>query len=105
VILAVAVLAGCQDRYLAVDDAGRTTATPPPLAAPPTTAAAAADTCGAGKLQYLIGKSRRQIPVPVNMAKQRVDCTTCVLSHLDDPQRVTILFDQSTGLVTDVKCQ
>ncbi len=99
-------LAGCQAHYLPVDDAGRTTARPPP-AAPISTPvpASAPDTCGADKLQYLVGKSRRQIPVAVDMSKRRVACTTCVISHLDDPTRVTILFDDSTGLVTSVKCQ
>ena len=98
-------LAGCQPRYLPVDDVGRTTATPPPVPQTPAPAAGAPDTCGAEKLQYLIGKSRRQIPVAVDMSKRRVACTTCVLSHLDDPSRATILFDETTGLVTDVKCQ
>lgn len=94
-------LAGCQGRYLPVDSAGRTTAVPP--AAP--TAATAPNTCGADKLQYLVGKTRQQIPVAVDMSKWRVVCTTCIMSHLDDPQRTTILFDETTGLVTAVKCQ
>jgi hypothetical protein len=96
-------VAGCAPRYLPVDGAGRITAVPPPanISAPPS----AHDTCGADKLQYLIGKSRLQIPVAVDISKRRVACTTCVLSHLDDPSRITILFDETTGLVTSVKCQ
>jgi len=97
------LLAGCQSRYLPVDDAGRTPAAPPP--ANVSAALSARATCGADKLQYLVGKSRLQIPVPVDMSKRRVACTTCVMSHLDDPSRVTILFDETSGLVTTVKCQ
>ena len=80
---ALLLLAGCQGRYLPVDNAGRTTAVPPPanVSAPPS----AHDTCGADKLQYLVGKSRLQIPVAVYISKRRVACTTCVMSHLDDP--------------------
>ncbi len=103
---AATVLTGCASGYLPVDEAGRTTAAPPSL---PTSAgvdvAPAPDTCGAAKLQYLVGKPKAQVPVPVDLYRQRVDCTTCVMSHRDDPRRVTILFDQTTGLVTKVMCQ
>ncbi len=107
-IMIFAALAGCQTRYLPVDDAGRTTADAPSSGSviqTPVPAPSTPDTCGAGKLQYLVGKSRRQIPVAVDMSKRRVACTTCVLSHVDDPSRVTILFDETSGLVTEVKCQ
>ena len=106
IVMAFGVLAGCQSRYLPVDEAGSTTAVPPPanVSAPPPPASAH-DTCGADKLQYLIGKSRLQIPVAVDMSRRRVACTTCVLSNPEDPSRVTILFDQTSGLVTSVKCQ
>lgn len=105
-VTALVLLAGCESRYLPVDDAGRVTAVPPPanVSAPPPQASAH-DTCGADKLQYLVGKSRLQIPVAVDISKRRVACTTCVLSDLDDPSRVTILFDETSGLVTSVKCR
>ena len=95
---ALMLAAGCQTRYLPVDDAGRTTAAPPPVRATPvSTAPSAPDTCGAEKLRYLVGKSRLQIPVAVDMSKRRVICTTCVMSHLDDPLRTTIVFDEATA--------
>ena len=104
VIVSVAALSGCAPHYLAVDGAGRTTAaapkgeiTPIPVNSP--------DTCGAGKLQYLVGKSRFQIPVPADLNSQRVICTTCIRSDLFNPKRLTVLYDQPSGLVTKVICQ
>jgi hypothetical protein len=103
---ALCVLSGCASRYLPVDEAGRTTAVPPPAnVSAPTATPSVHDTCGADQLQYLVGKSRLQIPVAVDMSKRRVACTTCVLSQVDDPSRTTILFDETSGLVTSVKCQ
>ena len=103
-VLLGGVLSGCAPHYLAVDGAGQTTAvrpkgdiTPMPVNSP--------DTCGAGRLQYLVGKSRFQIPVPADLNSQRVVCTTCVRSDLVDPRRVTVLYDQPSGVVTKVVCQ
>lgn len=109
---ALLLLAGCQTRYLPVDDAGRHTATPalgaaattpvPVGASPPAPVplAGLSDTCGASGLQYLVGKPKTQIPVPVNPAKRQVICVTCAAAPGPDPARATILFDQGTGLVT-----
>ncbi len=114
---AAVLLAGCQTRYLPVDDAGRHTAVPPPAAGavapvstnalPPAPAplAALSDSCGAGALRYLVGKPKTQIPVPVDLSKRQVICTTCTLPANEDPSRATILFDPTSGLVTDVMCR
>jgi hypothetical protein len=101
-LAALGLLAGCAPTYLPVDAAGRTTAAPPAAAAE---VASPPDACGASRLQYLIGKPKSQIPVPADLSKRRVACTTCVSSEITDPTRVTILFDQSTGLVTKAICQ
>jgi hypothetical protein len=62
------------------------------------------DSCGAVSLQYLVGKPRTDIPVPVNPAMRRVVCSTCVTTRDFVSARQTITFDSQTGLVTSVKC-
>ena len=75
-------------------------APPPPLAvAPPPK-----DACGAGALQYLIGKPRTEIPVPLQPGLRRVACTTCPVTQDYVPYRQTILYDTQTGLITAVRC-
>jgi hypothetical protein len=83
----------------------------PPLAGTPGARAGGASliptvpsTCEAPSLAYLIGKPRTNIPVPVDPSKRRVSCTTCPVTEDYRPERTDILFDQTTGLVTAVKC-
>ena len=113
-LTAASLLAGCQERYLSVDDAGRKTAAPPAMsaasgaaAAPPAAgpSAVAGDTCGASALSYLIGKPKQQIPVAADLSRRRVVCATCDRPPDPDPQRATILFDAASGLVTAVRCE
>jgi hypothetical protein len=110
------LLAGCGGRYLPVDDAGRRTALPAPGAVTPPVSpdglplapiplAALHDTCGATELQYLVGKPETQIPVPVDPGQRQVTCAGCVMGPGSDPTRTTILFDQGSGLVTQVMCR
>ncbi len=65
---------------------------------------AANDTCGASALQYLIGKPRTEIPVPLQPSQRRVVCSTCVTTQEFRADRQTIVFDSDTGLITSVKC-
>jgi hypothetical protein len=60
--------------------------------------------CDAPSLVYLIGHPRTQIPVPADLSKRRVTCTSCPASEDHRPDRTDILFDARTGLVTDVTC-
>jgi hypothetical protein len=82
----------------------------PPAAPPPPVAEALPrppkphDSCGAISLQYLVGKPRTDIPVPVNPAMRRVVCSTCMTTQDFISTRQTITFDSQTGLVTSVKC-
>jgi hypothetical protein len=64
----------------------------------------AGDTCGAKALQYLVGRPRTEIPVPVDLTRRRVTCTTCPVTMDFNPERLNILYDQETGLVRQVKC-
>ena len=104
-LAAFAGLGGCASHYLPVDDGGHVTAAKPSVGAPATMPANTPDTCGAGKLQYLVGKRWTQVPVPADLNSQRVSCTTCVRSDDVNPRRVTVLYDQPSGLVTKVICQ
>lgn len=70
---------------------------PPPPPEPP-------DYCGAKPLQYLVGRHRREIPVPVNPSMRRVTCTTCPVTMDYSPYRQNILYEQSTGIIKEVKC-
>jgi hypothetical protein len=78
----------------------------PPAPAPAVSVAPAppADTCGAQPLQYLVGKPRTEIPVPLTPGNRRVVCTTCAVTQDHRAYRQTITYDSQTGLVTSVKC-
>src|SRR5579871_4334457 len=86
----------------------------PPREAPPSAAAphaaatpgpsAGSDSCGAAALQYLVGKPRTDIPVPLTPSRRRVICSTCMATQEFVPYRQTITYDSNTGLVTSVKC-
>ncbi|MBE7216855.1 MAG: peptidase inhibitor I78 [Caulobacteraceae bacterium] len=114
---AALLLAGCAS-YLPVNGQGDRTALPPaakqaatpspsptPQAyAPPAAPAGSHDTCGAAALQYLVGKNRTEIPVPTDLARRRVVCTTCPVTQDFRPDRQTITYDAATGNVVGVRC-
>lgn len=62
------------------------------------------DSCGAKPLQYLVGRSKSEIPVPVDPTKRRVSCTTCAVTMDYSPERLNIIFDADTGIIKEVKC-
>lgn len=65
---------------------------------------ASGDTCGATELAYLVGKPRTEIPIPADLTRRRVVCTTCPLDADVRPERQTITYDTATKLVTKVAC-
>ena len=73
----------------------------PPLATP---IRPAEGTCDAATLTWLIGRSRNEIPVPVDPSRRRVACTRCPVTEDYRPDRTDIRYDAVTGLVTSVKC-
>jgi hypothetical protein len=77
-------------------------------AAPVTTVApephAAPNQCGLDELRGLVGRSRVEIPVPIDPGHRRVLCDTCPRSPEVVAGRQTVLFDARTGLVTSVTC-
>ncbi len=62
------------------------------------------DTCGATALAGLVGRPRTQIPVPVDLSRRRVACTACPVAPDVKLDRVNILFDAQTGIVTRITC-
>ncbi|WP_155913559.1 proteinase inhibitor i78 [Asticcacaulis sp. AC466] len=62
------------------------------------------DQCGATALQYLVGKPRTEIPVPLNPGSRRVVCSTCIVTQEYRADRQTIVFSSETGIIQSVKC-
>lgn len=62
------------------------------------------DICKAGEMQYLVGKPKTDIPVPVDVVNRRVTCTTCPVTEDFSPYRLNIFFDQDTGIIEQVRC-
>ena len=63
-----------------------------------------ADQCRAQSLQYLVGRSRTEIPIPLDPSSRRVVCSTCVMTQDYNAARQTIIFDVQSGRITSVKC-
>ena len=62
------------------------------------------DRCGAGELQWLVGKPKTDIPVPVDVVNRRVTCTTCPVTEDYSPTRLNIFFNERTDIVEQVRC-
>ena len=74
----------------------------PPVGAQPTYPTV--DMCRAGELQWLVGKPKTEIPVPVDVVNRRVTCTTCPVTEDYAPQRLNIFFNEQTQIVEQVRC-
>jgi hypothetical protein len=73
-----------------------------PIGAPPVNPTA--DMCRAGELQWLVGKPKTEIPVPVDVVNRRVACTTCPVTEDYSAQRLNIFFNEQTQIVEQVRC-
>ena len=60
--------------------------------------------CRAGEMQWLVGRSRRDIPVPVDVVNRRVACTTCPVTEDYSPYRLNIFYNAQTSVVERVSC-
>lgn len=63
-----------------------------------------ADLCRAGELQWLVGKPKTEIPVPVDVVNRRVTCTRCPVTEDFSPYRLNIFFNDQTDIVEQVRC-
>ncbi|GAA0771203.1 hypothetical protein GCM10009434_13290 [Brevundimonas olei] len=66
--------------------------------------AAGAKMCNADEFQWLVGKPRSEIPVPVDVVNRRVACTTCPITEDYSPYRLNIFYNRQTGLIEQVRC-
>ncbi len=60
--------------------------------------------CNAEELQWLVGRQRSEIPVPVDVVNRRVTCTTCAVNEDHRPDRLNIFYDRQTGRIQSVSC-
>lgn len=60
--------------------------------------------CGAERHQALVGQNRSAIPEAPSGASWRVTCTTCAMTMDINPRRMNILYDQTTGVIEQVRC-
>lgn len=79
----------------------RAAANPPVGSRMPQTSA---DLCKAGDLQWLVGRPRTDIPVPVEVVNRRVTCTTCPVTQDYVPYRLNIFYNRETEVVEQVRC-
>ena len=60
--------------------------------------------CRASDYQYLIGRSRSEIPAEPAGATWRVTCTSCPVTMDYNPRRLNIFYDEGSGIVREVRC-
>jgi len=106
VLAGAALLAACSSTPAADQAAPRAVEraqlTPPVGTRMPT--APTADLCKAGEMQYLVGKPRTEIPVPVDVVNRRVTCTQCAVTEDFSAYRLNIFYDRETGIIEQVRC-
>jgi len=55
-------------------------------------------------MQWLVGKPRTEIPVPVEVVNRRVTCTTCPITEDYSAYRLNIFYNHETGIIEQVRC-
>lgn len=60
--------------------------------------------CRADHYQRYIGRNRSELPPRPAGEVWRVTCTTCPVTMDYNPNRLNILYDESTGVIREVKC-
>lgn len=60
--------------------------------------------CRADQYQRYIGRHRSELPAQPPGETWRVTCTTCPVTMDYNPRRLNIFYDQSTGVIREVRC-
>jgi hypothetical protein len=60
--------------------------------------------CKADAYRGYIGKNRSEVPAAPVGETRRVVCSTCAVTMDFNPDRVNIVYDTTSNLVTEVKC-
>lgn len=60
--------------------------------------------CKADQYQRYVGRNRSELPAAPAGETWRVTCTTCPVTMDFNPSRLNIFFDESTGVIREVRC-
>ena len=60
--------------------------------------------CKADAYRSYIGRNRSELPAAPRGQTRRVVCSTCAVTMDFNPDRVNIVYDTASNLVTEVKC-
>ena len=60
--------------------------------------------CRADHYQRYIGRHRSELPARPAGEVWRVTCTTCPMTMDYSPSRLNILYEQSSGVIREVRC-
>ena len=71
---------------------------------PPPPSASLPGECKADAYRSYIGKNRSELPATPAGETRRVVCSTCAVTMDFNPERVNIVYDTTSNLVTEVKC-
>lgn len=63
-----------------------------------------ASQCRADQYKRYVGRNRSGLPPRPADEVWRVTCTTCPVTMDFNPGRLNILFEESTGVIREVKC-
>lgn len=71
---------------------------------PPLSSGDGLNQCKADQYQRYIGRNRSELPTRPADEMWRVTCTTCPVTMDYSPRRLNILYDETTGVIREVKC-
>lgn len=60
--------------------------------------------CKAEQYQRYVGRNRSELPAQPAGETWRVTCTTCPVTMDYNPGRLNIFYEQSTGVIREVRC-
>ena len=60
--------------------------------------------CKADRYQSFIGRNRSELPPKPANETWRVTCTTCPVTMDYNPSRLNVFYEESSGIIREVKC-